>query len=192
MDGFSPSTSNLQSNFSKVNCASPAHMSRQYSKFYYAQNCNYFILRMYICFRCVQNCNSFNTRSRLLSKHTLFLVLEVCDIYYSRIYTSFDIRNKLLSLYLKLFLSLLKSDCFHSGSFKKCVHHGGGGGVLKKWMKINRGRGSSLSVCSSVKINAWFFKQQTEFFLISCLAVAKYFCVLSLVQHIKVFFIKKA
>ena len=32
----------------------------------------------------------------------------------------------------------------------------------------------------SVKKTAWFFKQQTEFFLISCLAVAKSFSVLSL------------
>ena len=77
MDGFSPSTSNLQSNFLKVNCASTGHMSRQYSKFYYAQNCDYFILRMYICFHCVQNCNSFNTRSRLLS-----LCPNICFFWY--------------------------------------------------------------------------------------------------------------
>ena len=77
----------------------------------------------------------------------VFLVLEVCYLYYSRIYTSFDIRNKLLSLYLKLFLSLLKSDYFHLLPFrviqKVCSSWRGGrrGGVIKKWMKINRGRG---------------------------------------------------
>ena len=43
-----------------------------------------------------------------------------------------------------------------------------------------------LYVCSVKKI-AWFSKQQTEFFR-TCLAVAKSFSVLRLVQHVKVFF----
>ena len=63
---------------------------------------------------------------------------------------------------------------------------------LKKWMKTNRGEGvKPICMLALWKRVAWFFKQQTEFFLISCFAVAKSFAVLSLVQHIKVFFLKK-
>ena len=71
------------------------------------------------------------------------------------------------------------------GSFKKYVGRagrggrrggrGGGGGVLKKRTKTNRGGGSSLSVRSLCEKNCLIFKQQAEFFLISCLAVAKCF-----------------
>ena len=48
--------------------------------------------------------------------------------------------------------------------------------VLKEWMKTNRGRGGvkPFSMLTLWKI-AWFFKQQVEFLLISCLAVAKSF-----------------
>ena len=58
-------------------------------------------------------------------------------------------------------------------------------------METNKGRestGSSLfvrkPVCSVKKI-AWFLKQQREIFLISCLAFAKIFAVLNLIQHVK-------
>ena len=52
---------------------------------------------------------------------------------------------------------------------------GGGGWVLKKQAKMmNRGRGSSLSVQSLCEKNCLIFKQQTEFFLISCVAVASF------------------
>ena len=73
---------------------------------------------------------------------------------------------------------------------------GGGGGVNKKWTKANSGRGGwgrgwSLTARSLCKKIAWYLKQQIEFFLISCLAVAKSFSVLSLVHHIKVFFLLK-
>ena len=51
-----------------------------------------------------------------------------------------------------------------------------GEGVLKEQMKINRGRGGvrPISMLTLWKI-VWFFKQQIEFLLISCLAVAKSF-----------------
>ena len=49
---------------------------------------------------------------------------------------------------------------------------------------------SSLSACSLCEKNCLIF-QTAEFILISSVAVAKSFSVLSLVQHIKVFFIKK-
>ena len=51
-----------------------------------------------------------------------------------------------------------------------------GEGVLKEQIKINRGRGEvkPISMLTLWKI-AWFFKQQIEFLLISCLAVAKSF-----------------
>ena len=68
---------------------------------------------------------------------------------------------------------------------KKYVLHGGGRGSLKrewKWTWGSWGGGwgvgggqAYLYVCLVEKI-AWFFKQQTEFFLICCLAVAKSFC----------------
>ena len=68
------------------------------------------------------------------------------------------------------------------------------GRVLKKRTKTNRGRGSSsLSVRPLCEKNCLIFSQQVEFFLISCLAVAKCFVLfcfcffLSLVQHIKLF-----
>ena len=50
--------------------------------------------------------------------------------------------------------------------------------VLKEQMKTNRGRGGerlSLSLCSLCEKNAWFFKQQIVFLLISCLVVAESF-----------------
>ena len=66
-------------------------------------------------------------------------------------------------------------------------------GVLKKGTKTNRerGEGSSLYVRSLCKKITWFLKQQAEFFLMSCLTVAKSFSVLSLVQHIKLFLLLK-
>ena len=60
--------------------------------------------------------------------------------------------------------------------------------ILKKRTNEQReGCQAYLYVCSKKKI-AWYFKQQTEYILASSLAVAKSFAVLSLVQHIKVFF----
>ena len=55
---------------------------------------------------------------------------------------------------------------------------GGGTGVLKNRTKTNRGRGDQAYLyVDSVKTTAWFFTQQIESFLISCLAVAKrFFC----------------
>ena len=47
-----------------------------------------------------------------------------------------------------------------------------------------------LYVHSVMKI-ASFFKEQAEFFLISCLAVVKRFVVLSLVHDVKTFLLKK-
>ena len=47
---------------------------------------------------------------------------------------------------------------------------------IEKRTKTNRGRGSSLSVRSLCEKNCLILKQQAEFFLISCLAVAKCFC----------------
>ena len=61
---------------------------------------------------------------------------------------------------------------------------------MNERMKRGRVDQTYLHICS-VKKNARFFKQQIEFFLISCLAAANNFSVLSLAQHIKVFFIKK-
>ena len=66
------------------------------------------------------------------------------------------------------------------------------GEALQRQMKTSRGK--KCQVClyvHSVEKIAWFFEQQTEFFLISCLAVAKSFSVLSLVQYIKMFFYQK-
>ena len=69
----------------------------------------------------------------------------------------------------------LRIVLFHrKGSFKKYVCRAVG--VLKKRTKTNRGRGSSLSVRSLCEKNCLILKQQAEFFLISCLAVAKCFC----------------
>ena len=81
----------------------------------------------------------------------------------------------------------------------------GGGESLKSEQKTNSGAGwgvvKSLCTFALRKKNTWFFKQQIEFLLIkqqieflliSCLAVAKSFAVLSQVQHMKVFFIKRA
>ena len=67
----------------------------------------------------------------------------------------------------------------------------GGRGSSKSERKRTEGRGGQafLSVRSVKKI-VWFFKQQTEFLLVSFLSVPTRF--LSLVQHEKVFFIKKA
>ena len=68
-----------------------------------------------------------------------------------------------------------KSKLF-KGSFKKYVRGAGGGLVVKKRTKTNRGkRGLSLSVRSLCEKNCLIFKQQAEFFLLSCLAVAKCF-----------------
>ena len=73
--------------------------------------------------------------------------------------------------------------CFNiKGSFKKYVRRigwgGGEGGVLKKWTKTNRGGmggGQAYLYVRSCEKNCLIFKQQAEFFLISCLAVAKCF-----------------
>ena len=71
-----------------------------------------------------------------------------------------------------------------------------GGESLKSEQKTNSGAGwgggQVFVYVRPEKKNTWFFKQQTEFLLISCLAVAKSFAVLSQVQHMKVFFIKRA
>ena len=64
-------------------------------------------------------------------------------------------------------------------------------GVLKKRVKTNSGRRGVLHVHLVTK-TAWFLKQQTEFFMISFVVDFKNFAILNLVQHIKVFFIKKA
>ena len=48
-----------------------------------------------------------------------------------------------------------------------------GEGLLKE--RMNRGRGQAYLCAHSVKKIAWFFKQQIEFLLISCLVVAKRF-----------------
>ena len=69
-------------------------------------------------------------------------------------------------------------------AFKKYLCCEGGEGVLKKLTKINRGReGQGYLYVYSLNKIASFFKQQTKFFLTSCLAVAKGFAVLSLVQQ---------
>ena len=65
----------------------------------------------------------------------------------------------------------------NKGSFKKYVHRAGEGGSLKSELKRAwEGRVGQvyLYVCS-VKKNCLILKQQAEFFLISCLAVAKCF-----------------
>ena len=62
----------------------------------------------------------------------------------------------------------------------KWTTNGGGG----------RGSLAYLYVHSVIKI-ASFFKEQAEFFLISCLAVVKRFVVLSLVHDVKIFLLKK-
>ena len=61
-------------------------------------------------------------------------------------------------------------------------------GFLKKQTKTNRKSGvKPICILSLWKKITWFFIQETDFFLISCLAVAKSFAVLSLVQYIKLF-----
>ena len=57
------------------------------------------------------------------------------------------------------------------------------GGSLKSERKRTVGGDQAYLYVRSVKKIAWFFKQQTEFFLTSCSAVAKSFVVLSLVQY---------
>ena len=64
----------------------------------------------------------------------------------------------------------------------------GGRSILKRQTKVNGEEGQAYLKVLFVKKIARFFKYQTEFFLISSLAVAKGFAVLSLVQHKKVFF----
>ena len=60
------------------------------------------------------------------------------------------------------------------GSFKKYVRRAGG--VLKKRTKTNRVRGGQVYLyVRSCEKNCLVFKHQAEFFLISCLAVAKCF-----------------
>ena len=80
-------------------------------------------------------------------------------------------------------------------SWKEVEGGGKEGGDLQKANKNEPGereRGSSLYVSSLCEKSAWFFKQKIEFLLISCSAVLICFSVLSLVQHLKVFFhIKK-
>ena len=58
--------------------------------------------------------------------------------------------------------------------------------VIQKTVEANGDLIGNKIVCSKS-----MFKQQTEFFLKSCLAVAKGFAVLGLDQNIKVFFILK-
>ena len=75
----------------------------------------------------------------------------------------------------------------------------GKGGVLKKRMKTNRGRGGvkPLSVLTLWKKIASFFKQQIEFLLISCLIVAKsllkrcrhFFKHFFIYEHVKIFIV---
>ena len=61
--------------------------------------------------------------------------------------------------------------------------------ILSPWKgprgvrKQTEGGGQAYLYVRSVKKIAWFFKQQTDFFLISCLAVAESFSALSLVQQ---------
>ena len=65
------------------------------------------------------------------------------------------------------------------GSFKKYTRHvgggEGGGWELKSKLKRTGGGVSSLSVHSLCEKNCLIFKEQAEFFLIGCLAVAKCF-----------------
>ena len=65
---------------------------------------------------------------------------------------------------------------FQQTLFNKGFAVEGRGGVLKERMKTNRGRGGvkPISMLTLWKI-AWFFKQQIEFLLISCLVVAESF-----------------
>lgn len=67
------------------------------------------------------------------------------------------------------------------------MEEAGGKEVLKKRTKTNRGRGLSLSVFTLFE-KFLDFSNSKQFFLISCLIVAKGFSVLSLVQTIKRFF----
>ena len=62
----------------------------------------------------------------------------------------------------------------------------GGGPSKTKQKQIGRW-GQDYLYVHSVKKITWFFEQQIELFLISCLAVTKSVSILSLVQHIKVF-----
>ena len=68
---------------------------------------------------------------------------------------------------------------------------GGGGGGGGEGNKSEQNKGVAKLICTLAlwKKITWLFKQQIEFFLISCLAVAKSFAVFSLVQHIKAFFL---
>ena len=86
--------------------------------------------------------------------------------------------------------------CLHNffcntSSFKKYVRRGGVRGSLKTERKRTGEGGQAYLYVRSVKKITWFFIQETEFFLISCLAVAKRCSVSSLFQHIKVFFLLK-
>ena len=74
-----------------------------------------------------------------------------------------------------------------SGAFKKYICHevewGEGGWVSLKAKENKKGEGvKPICIFALWKKIAWFFKQQTKFFLISCLAVAKSFAVLSLIS----------
>ena len=60
----------------------------------------------------------------------------------------------------------------------------GRGESLKRKRKRTGGKGVLKPICTF----AWIFKEQTEFFLESCLTVARSFDVLSLVQNIRCFF----
>ena len=64
----------------------------------------------------------------------------------------------------------------------------------KKSKKVRSNKQALSDIASGLKALAdlstsWCFTQQTEFFLIRCLAVAKSFAVLILVHHMKVFFL---
>ena len=81
---------------------------------------------------------------------------------------------------------------------KPWVCCGGGRGVLKERMNPNRGRKrvKAISMLTLWKI-AWFFKQQIEVLLISCLAVAKsfmkkaysFFKTFFIYQHVNIFIV---
>ena len=76
--------------------------------------------------------------------------------------------------------------CVYGSSKSTFVVEGARGSLKSKRKRTKRGE-SSLSGHSLWEKIVWCFKQQAEFFLISCLAVTKIFAVLSLVQHTKAF-----
>ena len=74
-----------------------------------------------------------------------------------------------LDVYMLFWFSLIKGSLW-----RRVKGAGVGVGVVffKKWMKTSRGKaGQTYLYVHSVKKITWFFKQQIEFFLISCLDV---------------------